>query len=328
MCYKFPSNARVLMLGDSYTQNGMWHQEAQHLLKKLDGAQKIKLFNCGIGGDTMHGAHERLKSDAARYEPTHLFVLFGANDSGYGGYTRSDRERFEKTVAARPQTFARYEEALRGILADARALGWVPLIGTPIRLPLSETHAVDTAAVNEVIDGFAAICRRVAAEENVPCLDLNARMGRLYDSWQGDAEHELFIEDHVHPTRMGYRLIGRAWMAELGYEVDLPTNAQTFEATAQAFDFYDEERSKVASSVRSCAFIQHCLSRRVDLAHMTEEAIMTYVLDWLAQPELGNMWRQHIREWIIWHHRTGELRTREELIAEALVNDAAKNDML
>ena len=48
-------------------------------------------------------------------------------------------DRFEKTVAERPQTLARYEEALRGILADARALGWIPIIGTPIRLPLSST---------------------------------------------------------------------------------------------------------------------------------------------------------------------------------------------
>ena len=63
----------VLFLGDSITEQGMWHEWLPDL----------PTLNRGIGGDTVHEVHARL--DSAVNDPTVISLLVGTNDlSGIG----------------------------------------------------------------------------------------------------------------------------------------------------------------------------------------------------------------------------------------------------
>jgi lysophospholipase L1-like esterase len=67
------ATGRVVFLGDSITEFGIWHE----------WFPELATLNRGVGGDTIGGVLTRL--EAALHEPTAISLLIGTNDlSGFG----------------------------------------------------------------------------------------------------------------------------------------------------------------------------------------------------------------------------------------------------
>ncbi|MFF1830718.1 GDSL-type esterase/lipase family protein [Paenarthrobacter sp. NPDC058040] len=67
---------RVLFLGDSITEQGMWHE----------WFPDVPTLNRGVGGDTVQGVRQRL--DSAVNQPLLISLLIGTNDLGGLGTTQ------------------------------------------------------------------------------------------------------------------------------------------------------------------------------------------------------------------------------------------------
>ena len=73
----FKNGDVICFLGDSITASGLWESEVyQHIRRHTD----IKCYNCGISGGTAALASEYLHSYCLIKNPTHIFIMFGAND--------------------------------------------------------------------------------------------------------------------------------------------------------------------------------------------------------------------------------------------------------
>ena len=84
-----------------------------------------------------------------------------------------------------------YSAQLKQYIADARAIGAVPVIVTP----LSRRTFVD-GKVKEDLNAYAAAARRVAAEEDVTCVDLNAMSTKLLDTMTQAQADEFDMVGH------------------------------------------------------------------------------------------------------------------------------------
>jgi lysophospholipase L1-like esterase len=112
----------------------------------------------------------------------YYLIQFGHND--------------QKPDAARhtdPETT--YAAQLKQYIADVRAIGAVPVIVTP----LSRRTFVD-GKVKEDLKDYAAAARRVAAEEDVTCVDLNAMSTKLLDTMTQAQADELDAVGHPDAT--------------------------------------------------------------------------------------------------------------------------------
>jgi lysophospholipase L1-like esterase len=84
-----------------------------------------------------------------------------------------------------------YAAQLKQYIADARAIGAVPVIVTS----LSRRTFVD-GKVKEDLNTYAAAARKVAAEEDVTCIDLNAMSTKLLDTMTQAQADEFDAVDH------------------------------------------------------------------------------------------------------------------------------------
>jgi len=135
----------------------------------------------------------------------YYLIQFGHNDQKPDAARHTDPET---TFAAQ----------LRQYIAETRAIGAVPVIVTP----LSRRTFVD-GKVKQDLNDYAAAARRVAAEEGLTCVDLNAMSTRLLDTMtqaQADefdavghadakVENKATTLDRTHLNAKGKAVFGR-----------------------------------------------------------------------------------------------------------------------
>lgn len=299
------SESRIALLGDSYTESGWWLLEALHCLEREYPKSNVKIFNCGIGGDTMQGALERFEWDVCPINPTYIFILFGMNDSRY--WELKSGEKFDISETKRSEILETYSISLKEIISKCSSQNYKIILGTPTTLPVSKFSKYDVEKVNSIIDDFAKIVRKTAKEENIICIDLNKQMKTVYDLWKGDADEDLFSDDHIHPNITGYRIIGRIWLNELGIlNAVIPTSKEEAKKLFEDFFEFEINRHNVESLIRSCAMIKYLTSK--EKIHLnSEEDIMNYWQNEYKSEKTPQWEKTAIKNWIDWHDKTDEL---------------------
>ncbi len=87
---------------------------------------------------------------------------------------------------------------MKQYIADVRAIGAVPVMVTP----LSRRTFVD-GKVKQDLDEYAAAARRVAAEEGITCVDLNAMSTKLLDTMTQAQADEFDAVGHADAAAEG-----------------------------------------------------------------------------------------------------------------------------
>src|SRR3974390_3168818 len=82
----FKDGDKVIMIGDSITEQHLYSNYVEMWTVTRFPAWKLTFRNTGIGGDTSTGGNGRFDRDVVRYQPTAMTVDFGMNDGGYGGF--------------------------------------------------------------------------------------------------------------------------------------------------------------------------------------------------------------------------------------------------
>jgi lysophospholipase L1-like esterase len=149
-----------------------------------------------------------------------LLIQFGHNDQ----------------KAQWPQTYAdpeiTYPAWLRTYIAEARRRGAHPVLVTS-----PERRNYEDGKVLRTLAEYGAAARKVAREENVPLLDLQARTVALYEALGETEAAKLFNDggkDRTHHNNSGAWFLARAVAAEIATQV--PDLAVHLKPGARSFD--------------------------------------------------------------------------------------------
>ena len=137
----------------------------------------IAVANHAESGETLRSfvSERRLpKLDSLMRPGDFLLIQFGHND--------------QKEKGPGVGAFTTYKADLERFVADARAHGTTPVVITPVS---RRTFGADGKIENSLGD-YPEAARRVAREEGVACIDLNAMSASLYEALGPEATKALF----------------------------------------------------------------------------------------------------------------------------------------
>lgn len=179
-CPGFARDRLVVALGDSFTQGyGVSDPYPNRLSRQLGET----VVNEGLGGETSGGGYRRIDEMVLAYDPSHILILYGANDIN-GGLNLRD-------TAANIASMAEY----------ARQHYVIPIVGTQ---PLSIGV---TTGRNDRVRYLNSLVRRDASAGGYPVADLEAAFGSSHGLVQGDG---------YHPNDAGMQIIANTYFPLIG----------------------------------------------------------------------------------------------------------------
>jgi lysophospholipase L1-like esterase len=145
----FKDGDRVVVMGDSITEQHLYSNYLEAWTLMRFPTWKITFHNVGIGGDSSRGGNGRFVRDVVEYKPTALTVDFGMNDGGYRAFDQS--------------LFNNYMAGLAGIAKQAKAaklgVAWI----TPSPVDKNEDGPA-IEGYNRTLERFSEGVQKVAAE--------------------------------------------------------------------------------------------------------------------------------------------------------------------
>jgi lysophospholipase L1-like esterase len=160
--------ASILMIGDSITQGGEWHEF-------LPG---VNILNRGVGTDTSRGVLSRIES-YLNERPSKIFLLIGINDLQQGDNIFDISNRIEKIIDIiknKSKTTSIYIQSV---------------------IPCNE----NIVEANQILS-LNDLLKKIAHDKNVTYIDLYFH----YIDKNGSQNKILFIEDCIHLSPEGYFL--------------------------------------------------------------------------------------------------------------------------
>jgi len=191
----------VYLVGDSTVTDQRFEPAAswgQMLPAMFDTA--IAVANHAESGETLKSFLAELRLDKALSRMKagdYLFIQFGHNDQ---------KQQWPQTYADPKLTYPAY---LRAYIAEARRRGAVPVLVTPPDRRNFDTTGKITSTLSE----YVAAMKHVAAEEQVPLIDLNADSRALYEALGPAVSPRAFNDggaDRTHHDNYGAFLLANA----------------------------------------------------------------------------------------------------------------------
>ena len=211
----FSPGERVSFLGDSITHGGLYHANLQLFWDLRFPGSGTRLMNCGVSGGTADGGVKRWKNDVLPQNADRIFVMFGMNDVGHGGYSHGIKVT-EKVLAARKTSQDNYRKNMTKIADDTLAAGKKLVIMTPT--PYDEYGSRYTAeqriGCNSIgLAALADICRSLAAERKAEVLELYTPLTKFIE---GQRDYMFCRVDRVHPTPVGHIIVAAQILEAMG----------------------------------------------------------------------------------------------------------------
>ncbi|MBQ9099727.1 MAG: hypothetical protein IJY50_09910 [Clostridia bacterium] len=226
----------ICFLGDSITRRGYWIAEIFSHLK----TQGIRVYNCGVSGDSATRAIPRLYSDCLQRTPDTVVMMFGMNDVGRDLYDEGKNDVEQKKA----DRLVKYEKSLRTLKAMLDKAGCKTILCTPT--PCDDVTPNPTV-VNDCNIGLAKcadIVRGLAKEWNVPCVDFFTYLSPLVGT-----EYQT-LPDRVHPTPESHHPMAQFFMKEMGWIEEMDS------APFLPLDELSQARFQVEQNAREIQFIE------------------------------------------------------------------------
>ncbi|MBQ4070804.1 MAG: hypothetical protein IJD51_00110 [Clostridia bacterium] len=208
---RFKDGARVCFVGDSITHTGIFIKHVLATYREQFPESGVELYNCGISGGNLGNTIAVFDKDIAIYEPTHIVLMIGINDSGRG-YLKEPRskQRYEALLGA----YERYKNNMAKFYAITRERGIELILCTP--MPYEEYMESDEVTYPggfSLVSGYADFVRGFAALHGLPLCDYH-REALAY--MQREVIHQ---PDRVHPTPRGHEIMARIFLSLQGLEM-------------------------------------------------------------------------------------------------------------
>ncbi len=165
-------------------------------------SNKLQVINLALSGrSTKTFIKEGHWTEALREKPDYVLIQFGHNDS----HSPDHPEATDANTA--------YQQYLRQYIDESRAAGAKPVLITPMCRRVFQTNGL---IVNALFP-YASAMKAVAAEKQVPLVDLNAASVILCNQLGPDASKALANDpkDQTHFNEKGARAMAGLVMQEL-----------------------------------------------------------------------------------------------------------------
>jgi lysophospholipase L1-like esterase len=195
---------RMVIVGDStvcnYPSNDPARGWGMFIQNYFDN--DLKVINLARSGrSTKTFIKEGLWANALKEKPDYVLIQFGHNDS-------HDPSRPESTDAN-----TTYKDYLRQYIDDCRAVGAEPVLVTPM---CRRTFATD-GKLEDALLPYTNAMKDVAAEKNVPLVDLHTESARLFEQLGPAGSGKLADKtgDYTHFNEKGAKEMAALVMQEL-----------------------------------------------------------------------------------------------------------------
>lgn len=213
---RFENNARVCFVGDSITHTGIFIKYIVSTYRREFPDSKVEFYNCGIAGGSLGNAIKVFDEDIAIYDPTHIVLMIGINDSGRGLLKEmSSIERYEKLF----DNYVKYQNNLERFYSIMRERNIKLILCTP--MPYAEYIESEVEALRggfALIQGYATLVREFAREKKLDFCDYHSAATKSMQS------KSLYNPDRVHPNKSGHALMAKTFLLAQGIDYDINEN--------------------------------------------------------------------------------------------------------
>ena len=183
---------KIICHGDSLTE-GSDIEKAYTWSSIVEYNLRIPVLNHGIGGDTTAGMLSRLPYEVVPQQPNIVIFMGGTNDLWWD---------LELNLI---------QANLSAMVNQAKYHGIAPIIGLPLPFLIDKASSQEWqppvkgyAHLYSQINHLAENLKTSADEWEVPVLDFH----RLFLDDQGMVKMSLFLEDGLHASKIGHRVMG------------------------------------------------------------------------------------------------------------------------
>ena len=221
-----PAHARVLVLGDSITQDGRYVSFLEYYLHQVAPAAQPDLISIGLSAETVSGLSEpghpyprpcvleRLDRALQAVKPQVVLACYGMNDGIYH--------------PPAPERAAAFAAGLQRLIAQVRAAGARLVLITP---PLFDPEPIRARTVpagapefgySHPFTGYDGVLADFGAaelalhESGVEVIDLHTPLAQALAARRQHESAFTFSPDGVHPADAGHLLIARTIAAGVG----------------------------------------------------------------------------------------------------------------
>ena len=216
----FEKNSTILFTGDSVTDAGRERPVGEGIIPGLANGLGtgyvscidtflnvwypellLRVVNTGVSGNTSRDLLARWQTDVVELAPDYLVVCIGFNDVW---------RQFDSPCAPSFHVLPEeYEANLRAMVAASKDSVRQMIFLTPYYL---EPLTADPMRAR--MDEYRALCRRVAEENGLLCIDLQ----EMFCDYLQHRHSSYIMWDRIHPGRIGSMLIARRFLAAVGFD--------------------------------------------------------------------------------------------------------------
>ena len=250
---------RVMVLGDSVTQDGRYLSYVEYYLQKQNPSLNFDIINAGLASETTSGLteeghpgprpciHDRLDRALADIKPELVIACYGMNDGIYKPLSKEREDAFHNGIM--------------WLVEKCRATGAEVILVTPPAFDVDCQGGVKAAGFdyNSVLDVYAD-WELKTRPGGATVIDLHVPMSKQVKPCR-EAGHPLHNQgDGVHPADMGHFVIAQAIMQGLAMPLPEGDLAKQM-AEVQADPLYQLVRKR--QSARGNGWLQYIGFTRV-----------------------------------------------------------------
>lgn len=209
---------RVMVLGDSITQNGAYVSFLEYFLQKAHPTRRFDIISVGLSSETVSGLsepghaggafprpclHERLKRALDAVKPQVVMACYGMND---GIYLPLNEERMKA-----------FQAGIAKLAGDCQAAGARVILVTP---PVFDAKARGGWNYDETLQKFAEWEVKNPLKGVAAVADLHTAMASVLAERQKANPDFHFSGDSVHPSQLGHLVMAQAILQ--GLEIPMP----------------------------------------------------------------------------------------------------------
>ena len=201
----FKDGDRVVMIGDSITEQHLYSNYVEMWTVTRFPKWKITFRNVGIGGDRSVGGNSRFARDVLLHKPTAMTVDFGMNDGSYREFS--------------DQTFKPYMDGLQGMADQATAANIRTAWVTPQPLDNDEQGKTALTGYNQTLEKFSEGVRAISEKNSGKFVDQFHPYLQVLDAARSKADkyNRITAGDAVHPGPPGQALMAASILKGMNF---------------------------------------------------------------------------------------------------------------
>lgn len=208
----FPDGARVVFAGDSITHGNKYVALINEYYRSNLTDRRVQFFNCGIAGGTIGTLLAVFDRDIMYYNPTHIVLTIGGNDSGIVLL----RSKNENTYDEMSKYYELFKKNIEEFAKRCKEKGITLYLGTTF--PYAEYQLGSCEPYNggyALFKHYADTIREYAEKNGYPYCDYHPYLTRI------QMFTPLYRDDRLHPTYdVGHYYIAKCFLENQGLEID------------------------------------------------------------------------------------------------------------